>query len=215
MHANYLKITLVLLLGLALGPAAGCLPGGGRHAPADKHYYLVATPRPAPAAPAPAGPVSDATLRLRRFRVSPDYSGRELVYRMGETDVTSDFYNVFFTPPADMFTQGLRQWLQDADLCAHVVEDASLARSGLVLEPVLNALYGDFAGSAPEAVVRMQFFLVDDAGRGGEIVFAKDYERRAPLAARNAEALVEGYRQAVAGIYAALEADLRGALAGR
>ncbi len=47
---------------------------------------------------------TDAALTVRRFRVSPKYEGKGLVYRLDDLSYESDFYNEFFIPPASMFT---------------------------------------------------------------------------------------------------------------
>lgn len=203
------KSVLVLILAASLFLPA-CV-GGLKQPPVERRYHHLACERGAGPVQE-AGPASGLTLRLRPLRVSPGYAGSELVYRMGPSDFVSDFYNLYFVSPGDMLTQELRAWLAEAHLFAHVVEDFSLTRPGLTLEGAVNALYGDFGASPPTAVVRMQFFLVDENTRDNEIVFSGSYDRTVPISSATAQALVQGLIQGVREIFAALEADLRAAL---
>ena len=206
MHKRIPVLALILLLAAALALPA-CV-GALKQPPVERHYYHLAVERGAQE----AGPLSELTLRLRTLRVSPGFAGSELVYRMGPSDFVSDFYNLYFVSPPDMLTQELRAWLHQANLFANVVEDYSLTRPGLTLEGVVNALYGDFAVDPPLAVVRMQFFLVDENTRDNEIVFSASYDRSAPIASASAQALVQGLTQGVRETFTALEADLRASM---
>ncbi|WP_081650481.1 ABC-type transport auxiliary lipoprotein family protein [Paucidesulfovibrio longus] len=189
----------VLALGLALSGCAGLK----RPAVEKRHFDLrpergerVAAPQGAP------------NLRLRRVQVSPLCSGREMVFRSGPGAFASDYYNTWFVPPADMLSQGLRQWLDGSGLFAHVLDGASLAGASLALEGTANALYGDFSGDAPAAVAEMQFLLLNEATGHNEIVFSGSYEERVPLTSEAPAELAAGLRQGVAAIFARLESDL-------
>ncbi len=198
-------IFLVLALALTLPACVSAL----KQKPVERHYFHLAVERSMAQGAEPA----PMNLRLRPLRVSPGYAGRELVYRMGPSDFATDFYNLYFVSPSDMLTQELRTWLDESRLFANVVEDYSLARPGLTLEGVANALYGDFSASPPAAVVEMQFFLVDENTRDNEIVFSATYERALAIGSATPQALVQGLTQGVREIFTELETDLKAALA--
>ncbi|MBU1610346.1 MAG: membrane integrity-associated transporter subunit PqiC [Proteobacteria bacterium] len=201
--AKYVILSVILTI-FFLG-IAGC---GGLTKPAvTKRYYDIGPQRTNQVQAAP----SDQTLTVRRLRVSPMNAGRELVYKTSDTGYDSDFYNAYFIPPGDMLSQALRRWLHATGLFAHVVEPASLVRGDLVLEGNVVALYGDFTGSG-EAVAELQFILVDEGTAETAILFSKDYSKRIPLSQRTPEALAAGLKQAMAEVFAELEADLASAL---
>lgn len=208
-------LKLCLALGLIVGLALVLAACASLERPSvDKHFYALETARPGPAAE--GAPASPATLLVRRLQISPRAAGRELVYRMGESAWTADYYNLFFVSPADMLTQDLRAWLSAARLCANVVDPGSLAQAGYILEGNVTSLYGDFApgsGKGPaQAVVEAQFLLFRPTGDERQIVLTRAYRKTAPLAANTPQELVRALRVAVTELYADLEADLRQAL---
>ncbi|MDD4952530.1 MAG: ABC-type transport auxiliary lipoprotein family protein, partial [Desulfovibrionaceae bacterium] len=177
----------------------------------DKRYFDLEISRPGPAAQAD----NDTVLALRRLRVSPRYQGRELVYKTGDNEFSSDFYNLFFVPPADMLGQDLREWLEAAGLFGHVVDTASLAPADLVLEAAVNRLYADLSATPARAVAEMQFIMLRDVSGKDEIVFSAAYEAALPVERDSPQGLVRAMREAVAEVFARLEADLRAAGPGR
>jgi hypothetical protein len=58
----------------------------------------------------------------------------------------------------------------------------------------------------------MQFLLLRPTGDERLVLLARSYAKAVPLASDTPQELVRALRQAVAGIYADLEADLRGVL---
>lgn len=191
---------------LCLLMLCGCA-GLSKKAVEKHHYYLEVQRGTAETVTRP-----DAVMLVRRMQVSPLYDGRELVYRMDGGRMESDFYNLFFVPPAEMVSQNLRQWIGSAGLVGEVVADASLVQSDYILEGMVNALYADFSGNRPEGVAAMQFFLLD-AESDDAILFSGRYEERVPLSGRSPDAIVEGQRKAVHAIFEKLENDLRDRLA--
>lgn len=193
----------ILILALAVALAAtACVKLGGT--PLDKHYYQISPERTAPRAAAPR----TETLKVRRLVVSDLYSTRELVYRGPDGSIDSDFYNLLFVTPGNMLTTELRAWLTESGLFPHVVAPGSLVVPGLTLEGMVNALYGDYSGSTPAAVVEMQFFVVDESSAENVIVFSGSYKERISLDSAAPQALVRAMTQAVANIFTHLENDL-------
>lgn len=201
---------LALVLGAAL--AAGCVKMD-RPQPEKRYYSLEAGPGQAGALLPGQSP--EAAVTVRRMRVSPRYEGRELVYRLSPTQYVSDFYNLFFIAPADMLTQGVRERIAGSGLFSHVVEPVSLVRSRLVLEGAVSEMYGDFSKAAPEAVLRVQFFLLDEAPGGPTILFSREYARIRPLADKTATGLVDGLNAALASVLDELARDLAANRAGK
>jgi cholesterol transport system auxiliary component len=201
--------TLALALCLLVS-AAACMRF--QRQPVDKRYYALEVQRPA-AAPVQTAPLRAETLLVRRLSASPRIAGRELVYRTAPSAWTADFYNLFFVSPADMLTQDLRSWLGVSGLFANVVDPASLAPSSYTLEGNVISLYGDLAEKPGQGVAEIQFMLLRTDGAERTVVLTRNYRRSVALAANTPQALADALREAVAGIYADLEADLRRTLA--
>jgi cholesterol transport system auxiliary component len=181
--------------------------------PLDKHFYALEVARPTLGQAVAVPAQSPATLLVRRLQMAPRAAGRELVYRTAPSAWTADFYNQFFVSPADMLTQDLRAWLTSSQVFANVVDPGSLAESGYILEGNVSALHGDFAAKPPQAVAEMQFILLKPEGGERKILLTREYRKAVPLAANSPQELVRALREAVSGVYADLEADLRAALA--
>lgn len=203
----------LLTLGLVMLCVASCVTLERK--PVEKHFYALETVRPGLDASALASATPSAssiTILVRRMQVSPRIAGRELVYRTAPSAWTSDYYNMFFVSPADMLTQDLRTWLTSARVCATVVDPGSLAPSDYILEGNVSSLHGDFAVKPSQAVAEMQFVLLKPMGSERQVVFTREYRKNVALAADSPQELVRALRQAVAGVYADLEADLLGVL---
>lgn len=201
-------IALALACGLVLA-AAGCV--SLKKPAVEKRYFTVEAQRPSQNR---TGPV-DGVLKVRRLRVSPSYSGKGLVYKVSKNAFESDFYNAYFTPPSDMLTQEVMDWLAKSGVFTHVVDPSSLIQSHLTLEGVVNAIYGDYAATPATAVLKMQFFLIDEANPDRAIVFAKDYNREEALYTDKPSELVQAQSENLASILEELEGDLREAVAKR
>ena len=195
------RIGLIIFLGLAA--VFGCVKL--QQPQVEKSFYDIQTERPKEAAGSPlAGPV-----RVQRLNVSPRYAGREMVYRTGEYVYKSDFYNVYFVPPADMLTQDLLKWLDAARIFSFVLTPSSLVPADYSMEGNIVALYGDFTQSPPRAVLKMQIFVVDMKSPQRTILFAGDYMESTALRSKLPEAVAQGLSQATTAVYTRLEADLR------
>jgi cholesterol transport system auxiliary component len=184
---------------------SACVKLGGK--PLEKHYYQISPARTAQKADAPR----DTILMVRRLSVSDLYNSRELVYRGTGERVDSDFYNMFFVNPGSMLTTELRRWLRESGQFSHIIEPGSMVVPTLTLEGTVNALYGDYSGERPAAVVEMQFFVVDESTADNAIVFSGSYTERMPVADADPQTLVKAMTQGVERIYASLETDLAAA----
>lgn len=174
---------------------------------ADKRYYSIMAQRPGEPLPT----TGDLVIKLRRMTVSDLYSSRELVYRMKDGRMQSDFYNMFFANPGNNLTQELKKWLSASGQFKHIIQPGSMIVPDLTLESVANKLFGDYSGETPAAVVSMQFFLVDESTATNEVVFSKSYDQRIPFGASEPGQLVQAMTKGVEAIYRQLEQDLASA----
>ncbi|MDP3427566.1 MAG: ABC-type transport auxiliary lipoprotein family protein [Humidesulfovibrio sp.] len=209
-----LQNTLVLLLALMV--LGSCVKLEQK--PVDKRFYALEVARPGAAlatsvTTSATTSATPETLLVRRLQVSPRVSGRELVFRTGDSAWTADFYNLYFVIPADMLTQDLRAWLRDAGLFANVIDPSSLILPGYILEGNVSGLHGDFGVKPPQAVAEMQFLLLKDTAGERNVVLTCDIRKSVPLAANTPAELVRALRQAVTEVNAELEVAVRQAVA--
>lgn len=171
----------------------------------ERNYYILNIPTPNPA----SSPVSKTVLEVRRFTISPNFTGREFVYRKGENSYEADFYNQFFRTPSLLITEETHKWLSNSGLFHYVVDSTNSVRPDYILAGNINGLYGDYRTSGShKAVVGIQFFLTDETSANSQIIFRNNYRREVVLRDNSPDTLVEGWNEALGQILTALEEDL-------
>jgi cholesterol transport system auxiliary component len=197
------KLAAVLVLGLTL-VAAGC--GALRREYPERQQFVLEVTPPETSDPPAGAPV----LGVSRFRTSPLLAGTSFVYRTGDQTFESDFYNVFWTPPAAMVANETGRWLRASGIFGEVVDPTSLTPRAYALEGAIAELYGDYrTPGQPAAVMGLRFALMDVQGKEPKVLFHKDYSVSHPIAAGTPSALAAGWNEELAEILAALESDLR------
>jgi cholesterol transport system auxiliary component len=148
-------------------------------------------------------------LRVRRLTASKLCDGSELVTRTGESTYETDFYNVFFVPPAMQVGEQAQRWLTGAGLFGSVVGTGSSLPETHILEGNLVALHGDVThGDLPVAVIEMQFMLVKVDSDPAAVQLQKTYRQVVPVDNGAPAAMVKGWTGGLTKILAALEEDL-------
>lgn len=200
------KPVVLLALGLTLG-AAGCGVLKREYPEREQFVLEVAPP------PSSDPPVGRAVLGVQRFRAAPLVAGTSFVYRTSDQVFESDFYNVFWTPPAAMVASATGRWLRASGLFRDVVEPGSLAPRTYALEGAIDELYGDYRSpGAPAAVMGLRFALLDVQGKEPQVLFHKDYTVSHPITAGTPSALAAGWNEELGEILAALQVDIRSAV---
>ena len=195
--------TRLLLLGL-LCLASGCLSRSPLHT-----QTFAFDP---PASSAPTGAVrSQRVVSIRSLRVATPFEDRSLVYRVGDFSYEADPYAEFLVSPAESLRQPIRSWMRQSDFFQTVVEPGSAFKPNTMAEITVLELYGDFRRRpGPEAVMTLRFVLLDSPeGIPGKLLFEREYSRRVLLKARNANALMAGWNEALNQMLAQLGSDLR------
>ncbi len=207
MRDRWIHLAVVLVLAVMI--LGGCIRLA--KTPPEKRFYALEVTRPSEA-PAPQAGASPKILKIRKLRISPHFEGTEIVYRTGEADYQSDFYNEWFVAPSAMVTQQLQRWLTHAHLFQHVVDTSSTLESAYLLEGAVNALYGDLRlNGSPKAVLTMQIVLIRDRPAHEEIVLRREYQEVMDIADSSPDALVRGWNDGLQHSLMRLEADLRNA----
>lgn len=177
----------------------------------EKHYYALEVARQGDA----LTPVSLAPLKIRKFRASPSFEGREFVYRTSEGQYQTDFYNEWFISPNAMLTQQVQTWLTRSGLFQYVMDSSGSLAPTHALEATVTALYGDYRVKPSRAVLGLEFFLVHEASDPADLVWHQEYREEVELTERSPETLVNGWNAALRLILTALEDDLNRPVQGR
>jgi cholesterol transport system auxiliary component len=186
---------------VVLVAAAGCVDLKSSYP--ERKFYTLSAERAGTA----GATAREGVLRVRRFTASKLSEGSELVTRTAEAVYESDFYNVFFVPPATQLTEQAHRWLGGSGLFGTVVGTGSSVPETHVLEGNLVALYADRRQST-SAVIEVQFMLVRVTSDPSAVIFQKNYRESVAVPDEGAEALVRHWNSGLGRILAALEADL-------
>jgi cholesterol transport system auxiliary component len=190
-----LKIPVLALLTSLLLVTGACV--NVKQGPPEKRYYALTVTRA-------AKPDSNGTayvLRVKPFRVSALYEDKGFVYRDGELNYISDFYNEFLVSPGPMLTGEVVKWLNASKVFKTVLDTPSQVLPEYVLEGAVTSLYGDFRDlKNPKAVMEIQFFLIAaDLPKAG-VVAQGQFRKELAITSPTASALVKGWNDALVGI---------------
>lgn len=170
----------------------------------ERRFYTLEARRPNPRARRNRGPV----LLVRRFKAGPGYEEAGLMTRLEPLTLRQDFYNQFFVPPATLIEEAVRHWMGDSGLFREVVQLGSHLDPTHALEGALTALFGDFAGPVPLAVIELQVLVLDVRRAEPDIVLRGDYRKATPLTAGTPDQLVTGWSRGLTEILTEMETAL-------
>lgn len=152
--------------------------------------------------------IPGTVLKARKFRASPAFEGKELVYRTSDARYEGDYYNEWFVPPNAMLTQQVVNWLTTTGLFQYVMDSSGPLPATHMLEGTLTALYGDYRATPGKAVLAVQFFLLHEASAQAEVLWHQEYRKEVDVMEQQPEALVKGWNSALRLILSDLEEDL-------
>jgi len=147
---------------------------------------------------------------VQPFPTSPGINQRELVYRRSLSRYETDYYHRFVTDIGGQVAEQTRRWLSLSGCFGQVLPLGSSVDATHLLEGNVVRLYSDFRDEADaQAVMEVEFFLVDIRTRKPTAVFHGTYDAIVDIAEVNAEAIVTAYNQCLSQILTKLENDLR------
>jgi len=152
--------------------AAGCL---SKQAYPRREFFAVDPGRPEPA-PA-TGSAHDLVLRIGLVRVASPFASQRFVYRTGEPQYESDYYNGFVDGPDRLLTASLVEWMSSSGAFRAVIDGDSGARYDVEMETNVVELYGDYRQpSRPRAVVAVRVFVLERQGASSRVLFTRRYD---------------------------------------
>jgi len=158
----------------------------------------------------PTPTAGSAVLRVSRFRVSPLFAGRAMVYRVGELQYDNDFYNEWLVSPSVLLTQQVQGWLSKSNRFRFVLTGMNHVEPTHVLDATVTEFYGDYrSGGSPQAVLGVEIMLIDDR-KDETVLFRRSYRQEVPLTGRAPDALAAGLSQAARQVLIDFDRDLDG-----
>jgi cholesterol transport system auxiliary component len=195
---------LLVALAAAVAIAAGC--AALTTSSPRKARYMLSLRRPSTSELDPSRPI----LEVRTLSMAAPFADRGFIYRIGESAFESDYYSEFLSAPDRLITCEVMEWMLGSGLFSVVADaytgvDADFALEGHVVE-----LYGDYRpGRDPQAVVQIQFMLIDVAGPRPSVVLFERFRREEPVKGTGPAGLVVAWNRALAHVMAQLEDAIR------
>lgn len=164
----------------------------------EKNYFALNIP----GAPVYTSKFGKSAVRIKSFKAPPQYQNKNFVYRIGENEYTTDFYNEFLTAPTGMIAVEAARWFENAGLFKNVIMQSSQILPDFVIEGAIENLYGDFKDKAnAKAVISIKLFLIDARKAKSRIVLQKTYNSSQQLGDDSPEELVKGWNKGLAEIF--------------
>lgn len=151
------------------------------------------------------------SLLVRLMRWAPGLDARGLRSLTSAGNETTDFYNEWTAPPADLAEAALRRWLTEARLFSAILTPGTRATPDLILEAELNQLRAEPGlGRARAGIAGV---LLSDGGAGTRLLTQFAVEGQAPLSATRASGAGAASTATPEAAAAAMTAALANALA--
>ena len=181
--------TAVACLAIVVGSEAGCLDLKKTYP--EKRSFVLDVGVPQQDAPSHGAMV----LKINKFRMSPLFAGRAMVYRVADLQYESDFYSEWFVSPGTLLTQQVQHWLSKSGGFQLVIAGTNHVEPTHLLEGTVTEFYGDFRAD-PRAVLGMELQLLD-AVHERQPFFRRSYHQDVPLSDRSSDALARGLTEAL------------------
>ena len=151
---------------------------------------------------------SPIVLKIRKFRVSPLFLGRAMVYRIGELQYENDFYDEWFVSPGLLLTRQFHDWLSKTGRFRFVLVGTNHIEPTHLLEGNVAEFYGDYRlAQSPKAIFGTELLLLDGLNEW-QVIFRRTYHKEVSLADRSPDALAGGLSQAIRLVLVDLERDI-------
>lgn len=151
---------------------------------------------------------SPIVLKIKKFRVSPLFVGRAMVYRIGELQYEHDFYDEWFVSPGLLLTRQFHDWLSKTGRFRFVLAGTNHIEPTHLLEGNVAEFYGDYRNAqSPKAIFGIELLLLDGLNEW-QVTSRRTYHKEVPLTDRSPDALAEGLSQAVRLVLIDLEREI-------
>jgi len=148
---------------------------------------------------------------IRTVRVTAPYNGVALIYRVGPSRFTTDYYSNWIAEPSALLTAGLAQWLDHSGPMP-VVTTGSSARADWILDCDVTRLLVDKTGGQPQALITVHLFLIHKTGSDMKLVADLMYEEQSQASADKPDAYARAFAKAYRQILIRFSTDLESAV---
>lgn len=160
-----------------------------------------------------------ASIRVDSFQTSPDYSGRQIIYREADFSRQAYIYHKWHSSPGSLLSYLFMRDLRRSRLFSAVTSSGQALATGYVLSGMVDQFLEEDTAKGRFAYLAVTLTLSDTGGRRApSMVLQKHYDIRQPIEGQTASAIVRAMSQAallfskraIGDIYAALaKADKR------
>jgi cholesterol transport system auxiliary component len=146
------------------------------------------------------------SISVVRVKISPYFEGKNFVYRQGEFNYESDFYNEFLVFPSNSFLECTTRWLSESNT-AEILTN-TINEDTYLLFVSIDSLYIDFRNEkSPRSVLEIQFSLQKNNEQ--ELVFKKKYSTEGKVEVISPEEIIKSWNMGLTDILQKFESDLR------
>ena len=125
----------------------------------DKGEFAIVVP----AAGAAAQPAPGTCLRVERVRVAVPFNQQSFMYRTGDSEFKTDYYNGFVAPPDRLLSGATVKALSDRGAAATVLDPGMVVGCDRRLETSVTDLYADLRPTKNQVVIKARFMLLRDS----------------------------------------------------
>ena len=197
-------VCFLLLCSTVFAMVSGCSSGSKQEDPVN--YFLLEVPRQSVGDPVGAPVV----LMVQPFPTSPGLDQRELVYRRSLSQYETDYYDRFVADVGSQVAEQTRRWLSQSGCLGQVLPPGSSVDATHLLEGNITRIHADFRDKAnAQAVMEVEFFLVDIRTRKPAVAYHGTYNATAPISEAKPESIIAAYNDCLEQILMKLERNLR------
>jgi ABC-type uncharacterized transport system auxiliary subunit len=158
--------------------------------------------------PAKGKRITNKVLGVDNISMAPQYSSLGFVYRISDIHYTSDYYNVFFNPPAQQIEQSIIKYLQTKNIFKYVTTKTDIFQPDYILRANVLELYADYRNARiPKGVMTIHFTLFVPNGKTN-ILLDKTYRSASVLHHKDSRSLVYAWNEDLAKILVQLSNNL-------
>ncbi len=175
---------------------AGCFNFAGPSAPQKKYLFDVHYPK------ATKKQLTSDTLEVESAGALQQFSSREFVYRISNTQYITDYYHIFMISAARQITDITAKYLQGKGIFKQISTSKILTDNpDYTLRTKIMALYADYRNSShPLAVVKIRYALIDNLKTKHPVLIDKTFSAKIPLQTKSTDALVKAWDQGLQNI---------------
>lgn len=157
--------------------------------------------------------LSTDILEVYPTSISPQFAGNSFVYLTSNINYMSDYYNAFFIPPAQQFTQIITRYFDHTALFYKATTGNNFLKNNYILQTNVLALYADYRSSFhPKGALVIEFILFKVGEENTTLLLDKTYKQSVPLAQKDSQSLIVAWNQGLQNILKQFQRDLTGLL---